>query len=409
MITRMSQSYPKLGWDKTVSAKKTLRCSCLFLPLMAAVFAVGMIAPKVAPGSEETVKTYSPAQAKEKQKQRVTVRFRVRGTGLSYRSEFIELYSEHRWENPNAFFVRIPQAVKKQLAATGISDIARHFYGRRIDATGTVERVEFGDISRNTLIVQNAENMRLVVDVEATPSDLYERRTINGFPVVLHPALLAQESLLDELTQALEKQLGNMTRQLPPERVSQLQKTEIWVELNSEPDKVAVFHRSPDWIVASDGNQDKLGHIEIVNAQNFVDLSRRRPSILFHHFAHAYHDKVLGADKRAVAALYEQVQLRNLYDNVAHESGSKDLAFATLDPFEYFAELTEAYFGRNDFFPFNRSQLKKHDPAGHDLIGELWLRTAPSADNTNVKDATESAVLESASGDADDVKTVTGE
>jgi hypothetical protein len=39
---------------------------------------------------------------------------------------------------------------------------------------------------------------------------------------------------------------------------------------------------------------------------------------------------------------------------------------------EYFAETTEAYFSRNDFFPFNSKELQKHDPEMFDLLTELW-------------------------------------
>jgi dipeptidyl-peptidase-4 len=39
---------------------------------------------------------------------------------------------------------------------------------------------------------------------------------------------------------------------------------------------------------------------------------------------------------------------------------------------EYFAESTEAYFGKNDFFPFNQKELKENDPHMHDLIQKLW-------------------------------------
>jgi hypothetical protein len=34
-----------------------------------------------------------------------------------------------------------------------------------------------------------------------------------------------------------------------------------------------------------------------------------------------------------------------------------------VDFLKYFADLTEAYFGKNDFFPFNREDLKKYDPS----------------------------------------------
>ena len=37
-------------------------------------------------------------------------------------------------------------------------------------------------------------------------------------------------------------------------------------------------------------------------------------------------------------------------------------------PQEYFAELTEACFGKNDFYPFNRNELKEHDPGGYVVI-----------------------------------------
>ena len=45
-------------------------------------------------------------------------------------------------------------------------------------------------------------------------------------------------------------------------------------------------------------------------------------------------------------------------------------------PMEYFAETTEAYFGRNDFFPFTRDDLKKHDLDVFELLGNLWQVTA---------------------------------
>ena len=41
-------------------------------------------------------------------------------------------------------------------------------------------------------------------------------------------------------------------------------------------------------------------------------------------------------------------------------------------PMEYFAEGTEAYFDRNDFYPFVRAELKEHDPVLHDLLEEIW-------------------------------------
>jgi hypothetical protein len=39
---------------------------------------------------------------------------------------------------------------------------------------------------------------------------------------------------------------------------------------------------------------------------------------------------------------------------------------------EYFAELSEAYWGKNDFYPFTRSELLQHDPLGYEAVKRAW-------------------------------------
>jgi dipeptidyl-peptidase-4 len=46
--------------------------------------------------------------------------------------------------------------------------------------------------------------------------------------------------------------------------------------------------------------------------------------------------------------------------------------YALTDHKEYFAEGTEAFFNRNDFYPFVRAELEKHDPTLHNLLLEIW-------------------------------------
>ncbi|MBM3832868.1 MAG: hypothetical protein FJ403_06265 [Verrucomicrobia bacterium] len=43
-------------------------------------------------------------------------------------------------------------------------------------------------------------------------------------------------------------------------------------------------------------------------------------------------------------------------------------------PMEYFAENTEAFFSRNDCFPFARAELKRHDPEMEELA-KVWSVT----------------------------------
>ena len=55
------------------------------------------------------------------------------------------------------------------------------------------------------------------------------------------------------------------------------------------------------------------------------------------------------------------------------------------NPQEYFAETTEAFFSRNDFFPFTREELRRHDPEMAKLLERVWTSAAPPARATRVK------------------------
>jgi Mlc titration factor MtfA (ptsG expression regulator) len=62
------------------------------------------------------------------------------------------------------------------------------------------------------------------------------------------------------------------------------------------------------------------------------------------------------------------------------EEITEERAYAMSNAKEYFAESSEAYFGRNDFYPFTRAELKEHDPQMYDLLERLWqCRTEPAA------------------------------
>ena len=99
------------------------------------------------------------------------------------------------------------------------------------------------------------------------------------------------------------------------------------------------------------------------------------PMLALHELAHGYHDQVLGFDHAEVEAAYRRARDSGSYDAVERpSSGKKEKAYAMSNAKEYFAETTEAYFGVNDFFPFNREDLKKHDPRMFKLLEKLWFQ-----------------------------------
>jgi 5'-deoxynucleotidase YfbR-like HD superfamily hydrolase len=94
----------------------------------------------------------------------------------------------------------------------------------------------------------------------------------------------------------------------------------------------------------------------------------------FHEFAHAYHWRI-GFDDPEIKAAYDAAMAAGLYQAVDYNmaaDGKPVKAYAAGNEREYFAELSEAYFGLNDYFPFTRRQLKEYDPAGYAVVDKMW-------------------------------------
>jgi hypothetical protein len=108
----------------------------------------------------------------------------------------------------------------------------------------------------------------------------------------------------------------------------------------------------------------------------FEAETRRMPNFALHELAHAFHDRVLGFENAQIEAAYQKAKAAGLYDRVQRQDseGRKrlDRAYALTNAKEYFAECTEALFAKNDFFPFTKDELQKHDPEMFDLLTHLW-------------------------------------
>jgi Mlc titration factor MtfA (ptsG expression regulator) len=107
------------------------------------------------------------------------------------------------------------------------------------------------------------------------------------------------------------------------------------------------------------------------------------PNFALHELAHAYHDQCLdqGFSNAQVAERYREAKDSSKYEQVEQRFGdgrsTNTRAYAMSNPAEYFAESTEAYFSTNDFYPFTREQLEKHDPQMAELLGKLWSPSNP--------------------------------
>lgn len=306
----------------------------------------------------------TPPEAAAKLGQKVTVQFRVKGTGANA-AGYAELYSEASWRDPDAFFVRLPES----------TEVAR-YAGRLISVTGEVGVLQFGDLQRMVIYVPDAARVTVLDPLPAfTPTAAYTRKTIRGFTVLVHPAVVEDSLAASQAFAELESQMDRITAALPEEVLASLREARIWLEWQQRDDTAAQFHPARAWLLTHGYNPEKAGDVEICHVRNWVAWSRReQPESLLHELAHAYHFRVLGENDPLIRHAYEQAMAAGLYDAVPYAGGGRREAHAARNPAEYFAELTEAYFGLNDFYPFTRAELLRYDPMGYRAVEQLWTR-----------------------------------
>jgi hypothetical protein len=207
-----------------------------------------------------------------------------------------------------------------------------------------------------------------------TPTKDYETRTLRGFSLLVHPELAEHPDEAAATFDELDAQLEKIEAVVPKRALNELRQARFWIEWASRPNGAAEFHVSADWLKENGYNPDKVLCVEINNCRNFVAWSQdAQPWMVLHELAHAYHHRVLKHDHPGLEAAYRAAVEKKLYDAVDYfRPGEKQKAYALTNVDEYFAELTEAYFGRNDFYPFNRSDLQRHDPAGFEVLAHIW-------------------------------------
>ncbi len=134
------------------------------------------------------------------------------------------------------------------------------------------------------------------------------------------------------------------------------------------------YHPSAAWL-QEHGYAKELAHcVHIPQASDFARARQvnEQPWVLLHELAHAYHDQVLGFENTRIEAAYRKYKESGHGERVLLFDGTYTRHYALTDAKEFFAEFTEAYFGLNDFFPFNRAELKTAEPEIYRLMADIW-------------------------------------
>ncbi len=158
------------------------------------------------------------------------------------------------------------------------------------------------------------------------------------------------------------------------ERLEQLRKMEIFIEHEHPELRAMQYHPSVSWLRERGYDPRLAKKVHITRASELVSRTQllKHPAVILHELAHAYHDQVLGFDHPGIIAAYEAAMEAGIYEQSLLYNGEAVRHYATTDHKEYFAEATEAYLYRNDFYPFVRAELYQHDPKAHSLMEEIW-------------------------------------
>lgn len=217
----------------------------------------------------------------------------------------------------------------------------------------------------------------MTFSISVAAADDYPARTldIEGWTVHVRESLYAEmPEKTDRAIELLTVQLKLVVGAVPEPVLPSLRNVPLYV--SPAPKGLgpkAEYHPSKRWLENNGRNPEMARCIEFTNVPIFDKEVKRMPVFVLHELAHAYHHRVLTHDQADIKTAFERAAKSGSYDAVPlRVNGKKRKAYAMTNQMEYFAETSEAFFGINDFYPFDREDLKKHDPQMHDVLKKVW-------------------------------------
>ncbi|MCF7955100.1 MAG: metallopeptidase [Phycisphaerae bacterium] len=201
-------------------------------------------------------------------------------------------------------------------------------------------------------------------------------KQIEGWTVNVDPQMLEGEHAGEgaESLKMLANHLQRIAILVPEKQLRQLRNLEIWIEYYHPTLGNMQYHPGADWLKNNGHDPRLVKQVHVTRCKTLLSRGQmiKHPAVILHELAHSYHDQVLGFDDPRIIKAYEAAMAEKLYDNNLLYTGKRVRHYAATNHKEYFAEGTEAYFYRNDFYPFVAAELKEHDPRLYDLMAEIW-------------------------------------
>lgn len=201
-------------------------------------------------------------------------------------------------------------------------------------------------------------------------------REIEGWKIRVDDRLLNGDhaEMGKRALKALEAHLVFVTIVVPEKPLAQLRKFVIQVDFDYGGLKAMQYHPGEGWLRAKGYSADLVKCVHIPEAKDLLSAgeTRRMPWVVLHELAHAFHDQVLGFEESRVKDAWKKFRDSGKYKSVPTSTGGNREHYGVTNQNEFFAEMTESFFGSNDFFPFVPGELKSAEPEIYALMEEIW-------------------------------------
>ena len=122
-------------------------------------------------------------------------------------------------------------------------------------------------------------------------------KTLEGWTIHVDPQLLQKENaeVREQAFKALANHLQRVEFIVPPDRLADLKKIRIWLELDNPNIKGMQYHPNRGWLLAHKHDPRLVKHVHIPQARELYNrrMWAKHPYVVLHELAHGYHDQFL--------------------------------------------------------------------------------------------------------------------
>ena len=201
-------------------------------------------------------------------------------------------------------------------------------------------------------------------------------QNIEGWTVRVDDRLLKGDgaAMGERAVKLLTARLVAITIVVPEKSLAKLRAITIELDLDYGDLHAMQYHPSAGWLKGHGYSETLAKCAHIPDAEAFLSPfeNHRMPWVVLHELAHGFHDQTIGFDDARVTAVWKKFCESGKYKSVLTSPGPMREHYGLTNQKEFFAEMTEAYFGSNDFYPFVTGELKQAEPETFALLEEIW-------------------------------------